>query len=97
MTVTLDVERLTFGFDALAHHERRVVFVPYAAPGDRVRARVVEQRRGYARAEVLEVVAAGPDRVLPGCAYFPTCGGGPDVQLADVLDGCRQLRGGAAA
>ena len=75
MTVTLDVERLTFGFDALAHHERRVVFVPYAAPGDRVRARVVEQRRGYARAEVLEVVAPGPDRVLPGCAYFPTCGG----------------------
>lgn len=73
--LTLDVERLTFGFDALARHDGEVVFVPYAAPGDRVRARVVERRRGYARAEIDSVPVAGADRVLPGCRYFPTCGG----------------------
>jgi len=71
----LDVERLTFGFDALAHHGRQVVFVPYAAPGERVRAEVVERRAGYLRARVAAVLAPGPDRVLPGCRYFPTCGG----------------------
>src|SRR5439155_241289 len=70
-----DVERLTFGFDALAHHGRQVVFVPYAAPGERVRAEVVERRAGYLRARVAAVLAPGPDRVLPGCRYFPTCGG----------------------
>jgi len=73
--VTVDVERLTFGFDALAHHDGEVVFVPYAAPGDRVRARVVERRRGYARAEIESVPVAGADRVLPGCRWFPPCGG----------------------
>ena len=41
--LVLDVERLTFGFDALAHHGRQVVFVPYAAPADRVQAEVVER------------------------------------------------------
>jgi 23S rRNA (uracil1939-C5)-methyltransferase len=71
----LDVERLTFGFDALAHREHQVVFVPYAAPGDRVLAEPVERRPGYLRARVLDVVTPGPARVLPGCAYFPTCGG----------------------
>jgi 23S rRNA (uracil1939-C5)-methyltransferase len=71
----LDVERLTFGFDALAHHDGQVVFVPYAAPGDRVAARVVERHAGYLRARVETVATAGPDRVLPGCAYFPACGG----------------------
>ena len=71
----LDIERLTFGFDALAHHARQVVFVPYAVPGDRVTARVLEQRRGYLRATVDSVVAPGADRVLPGCRYFSTCGG----------------------
>ena len=71
----LDVERLTFGFDALAHHGRQVVFVPYAAPADRVQAEVVERRGGYLRARIAAVLVPGPARVLPGCRYFPTCGG----------------------
>jgi 23S rRNA (uracil1939-C5)-methyltransferase len=71
----LEIERLTFGFDALAHHGRQVVFVPYAAPADRVSATVIERRAGYLRARVASVVVPGPDRVLPGCRYFPTCGG----------------------
>jgi 23S rRNA (uracil1939-C5)-methyltransferase len=71
----LDVERLTFGPDALAHHARQVVFVPYAAPGDRVAAEVVERRGGYLRARVTAVMRPGPARTLPGCRYFPTCGG----------------------
>src|SRR5206468_541696 len=73
--LVLDVERLTFGFDALAHHGRQVVFVPYAAPADRVQAEVVERRGGYLRARIAAVLVPGPARVLPGCRYFPTCGG----------------------
>lgn len=71
----LTVERLTFGPDALAHAGRQVVFLPYAAPGDQVTAEVVEQRPGYLRARVATVDVPGPDRVLPGCAAFPICGG----------------------
>jgi len=80
--LVLDVERLTFGFDGLAHHDRQVVFVPYTAPGDRVRAEVVERHGGYLRARVAAVLAPGPDRVLPGCRYFPTCGGCQWQQVA---------------
>ena len=71
----LAIERLTYGPDALAHHEGRVVFVPLAAPGDRVRARIVEQRRGFLRATVSDVVRAAPDRVAPRCPVFGQCGG----------------------
>src|SRR5205814_1241174 len=60
---------------APADRGRQVVFVPYAAPEDRVQAEVVERHGGYLRARVAAVLAAGPDRVLPGCRYFPTCGG----------------------
>jgi 23S rRNA (uracil1939-C5)-methyltransferase len=73
--VRLDVERLTLGFDALAHAEGQVVFVPYAAPGDTIEAEVVERRRDWLRARVERVVAPGPARVLPGCPAFPACGG----------------------
>jgi 23S rRNA (uracil1939-C5)-methyltransferase len=71
----LDVERLTYGFDAIAHCDRHVVFVPYAAPVDRVEAEVVTRHRGYLRARVRRVETPGPARVMPGCRFFPTCGG----------------------
>jgi 23S rRNA (uracil1939-C5)-methyltransferase len=71
----LVVERLAYGPDALAHHEGRVVFVPYVAPGDRVRVRVVERRAGFLRADLCDLVAAGPDRTAPRCPVFGQCGG----------------------
>jgi 23S rRNA (uracil1939-C5)-methyltransferase len=73
--IPLEVERLTFGFDALAHRDRQVVFLPYAAPGDRVTAEIVERHSGYLRARVVSVVAPGPARTVPGCRAFPICGG----------------------
>ena len=69
------VERLTYGFDALAHADGQVVLLPYAAPGDEVEARVTTVHTDYLRAEVARVTAAGPERVLPGCPAFTVCGG----------------------
>jgi 23S rRNA (uracil1939-C5)-methyltransferase len=74
-TLSLTVERLTFGPDALAHAEGQVVFVPLAAPGDEILARVRRRERGYVRAEIVDIVRAGPDRVTPPCAVFGRCGG----------------------
>ena len=71
----LAVERLTFGPDALARHEGQVVFLPYAVPGDRVRAEIQSRSRGFLRAAVSEVLTPGPDRVPPPCRHFGTCGG----------------------
>jgi 23S rRNA (uracil1939-C5)-methyltransferase len=74
-TLSLTVERLTFGPDALAHAEGQVIFVPLAAPGDEILARVRRRERGYIRAEVVEVLRASPDRVTPPCPVFGQCGG----------------------
>ena len=51
----LVIERLTFGFDALARLRGQVIFVPYGAPGDRVRVVLREHRRSWARGEIVEV------------------------------------------
>jgi 23S rRNA (uracil1939-C5)-methyltransferase len=50
----------------------RVVFVPYALPGERVRVRLVEEKRGYVRAALLEVLEPSPDRIAPRCPHFFT-------------------------
>jgi tRNA/tmRNA/rRNA uracil-C5-methylase (TrmA/RlmC/RlmD family) len=55
----------------------RVVFVPFAVPGERVRIRVVDDRRRFARGVLLEVLDPSPDRIEPACPHFGPgrCGG----------------------
>src|SRR5262249_16667632 len=80
-TLVLEVERLTFGSDALARSGGHVVFAPFAAPGDRVEARGTARHRSYLRAEVARVLDAGPHRVRPG---GPAVGGRRGGQWQDV-------------
>jgi 23S rRNA (uracil1939-C5)-methyltransferase len=70
------IDRLAAGGDGIGRlPDGRVLFVPFTAPGDRVRVRVVEARRRFARGEVLEVLEAGPGRSEPHCPVFGQCGG----------------------
>jgi 23S rRNA (uracil1939-C5)-methyltransferase len=52
-----------------------VVFVPFTAPGEKVRAVLTEIHKTFARAKLLEVLTPSPDRVVPPCPLFGTCGG----------------------
>lgn len=70
------IERLAAGGDGVGRlPDGRVLFVPMTAPGDRVRVRVVEARRRFARGEVLEILEEGPGRAEPQCPEFGRCGG----------------------
>jgi tRNA/tmRNA/rRNA uracil-C5-methylase (TrmA/RlmC/RlmD family) len=62
----------------------RVCFVSHALPGERVRARVTEDRGGnYFRADAIEILVASPDRVSPPCPHAgPGRCGGCDWQHA---------------
>jgi 23S rRNA (uracil1939-C5)-methyltransferase len=71
----LRLEGLAAGGDAVGRAGNRVVFVALGAPGDRVRVRVVELHRRFARAEIEELLEPGPGRREPPCRYFGTCGG----------------------
>src|SRR5512135_3304920 len=67
---------LVYGGDALGRlPDGRAVFVPFGLPGERVRLRLVEEKRGHARAELVEVLAPSPQRIQPRCAHFGYCGG----------------------
>ncbi|MDB5097776.1 MAG: rlmCD [Cyanobacteria bacterium RYN_339] len=71
----LEIEGLVGGGEAIARLDGFPIFVPYAVPGDRIRARVISTKPGYARALIEEVLAPGPLRVQPECPVFSTCGG----------------------
>ena len=71
--VELDIDAIGAQGDGLAAHAGARLFVPYTAPGDRVRARL--EAKGHAR--VLEWLKTGPDRQTPPCPHFGPgkCGG----------------------
>ncbi len=74
----LDVklDKLVYGGEAMGRLEDgRAVFVPYALPDEKVRVRVVEEKRGHVRAELVEVLEASPERIVPRCRHFGECGG----------------------
>jgi len=53
----------------------RAVFVPYTLPGEQVRVELVEEKRGFARARLVEVVRPSANRITPRCAHYAVCGG----------------------
>jgi 23S rRNA (uracil1939-C5)-methyltransferase len=72
----VQLEKLTYGGDAMGRLEDgRAVFVPFGLPGERVRIHLTEEKRNYARGEIIEILAASPHRILPRCKHFGVCGG----------------------
>lgn len=52
----------------------RAVFIPLTLPGERVRIRLVEEKRSHAKAELLEILAAAPGRITPRCPHHAIAG-----------------------
>ncbi len=70
------VDRLAYGGDAVGRlADGRVIFVPYAIPGEVMRVKLVEEKARHARAELLEVLEPSSVRATPHCQHFGSCGG----------------------
>lgn len=85
VVIELEVTALAAGGDAVGRDATgRVTFVAGAAPGDRIRARIVETHRSFARGELVEVLVASPARVAAPCplAAARTCGGCPWMHVS---------------
>lgn len=74
--ILITPDKLTYGGDAMGRlPDARAVFVPFALPGEQVRVQIVEEKRGYVRAELLEIIQPASERIPPRCLHFGTCGG----------------------
>jgi 23S rRNA (uracil1939-C5)-methyltransferase len=72
----ITVEKVIFGGDGLARLSQGfVIFVPFAAEGDRLRVRIKDRKAQHARAEIVEILQPGPGRENPPCPYYAKCGG----------------------
>ncbi len=73
---SVTIEKLVYGGEGMGRlADGRAVFVPFTLPGERVRIRIVEDKRRYARAALEEILDPSPERISPRCPLFGQCGG----------------------
>lgn len=53
----------------------RVIFIPYAVPGDVVGVQVLKKRKAYFEGKVVTLYNPSEKRVEPACEHFGVCGG----------------------
>ncbi|MBE0596407.1 MAG: class I SAM-dependent RNA methyltransferase [Desulfuromonadales bacterium] len=73
--IELTIESLAYGGSGVGRHDGKAIFVPFTAPGDRIRCRVEREKKNYADAELVELLAPAAQRRHPPCPVFGRCGG----------------------
>jgi 23S rRNA (uracil1939-C5)-methyltransferase len=67
---------LTYGGEAMGRlPDGRAVFVPFGLPNERVRVRLTEEKKGFARGEIVEFLETSAERIEARCIHFSKCGG----------------------
>src|SRR5487761_161979 len=79
--VVLTIDSVGVRGDGVAQCDGKPVYVPFTAPGDRVRVRL-SREKGERRGDVVEILTAG-ERAQPVCAHFGICGGCALQHLSD--------------
>ena len=75
-SLEITLNTLVYGGEAMGRlPDGRTAFVPCALPGERARIRLVEKKRGYVRAKLVEVLMPSAERIPPRCRHFGACGG----------------------
>lgn len=95
--LTLTVGPAANGGSCVARHEGRVVFVRYALPGERVRARVTADRDAYWHADAIEILEPSEHRIASLCPIAGPHGAGCcDLAFAEPAY-ARRLKGEVVA
>lgn len=74
-TYDISIARLGTSGEGVGRYEGFTVFVPFALPGEQVRARITLVKKNYATAALVEVLKPSPDRIQPQCPVYDRCGG----------------------
>lgn len=73
--IEIQIDRLGINGEGVGRFEDLAVFVEGALPGEKVKARIYERRKSFARARVLHFFNQALGRVEPSCPLFGRCGG----------------------
>jgi len=74
-TVELIIDSLAPGGEGVGRDSGIPIFVNRVAPGDKVMVELFDVHSRFARASLLHIIEASPERAEPPCKLFKVCGG----------------------
>lgn len=80
--IELTIDALASEGQGVGRHEGFTVFVPFALPGERVKAHIIKPEKSYAVAKLTDIIEKSPMRVEPVCGAYGRCGGCSLMHLA---------------
>lgn len=72
---TIEISGLGHSGEGVGRYEGFTVFVPYALPGETVKAQIVEVKKKYAKGKLVGLVRPSADRTKAPCTVYHLCGG----------------------
>ena len=73
--LVVKVVRLNNEAEGVALYDGLVIFVPGGLPEEEVKIKIVEMKKNYAIAELIEVISINNRRTIPLCPFYGKCGG----------------------
>lgn len=73
--ITVTVEKLAVGGAGVARHEGMVVFIPQAAPNETLLVEIVDVKKNFSEAKIIQIVNPSASRRQPPCSVADLCGG----------------------
>lgn len=73
--VEIRIDGLGYDGEGIAHINGYTLFIPFALPGEKVRALIILVKKTFAVGKLKEVLEKSPDRTEPFCPVYTKCGG----------------------
>ncbi len=75
MEQELEIKKIIYGGEGLGFLEGKACFVEDVLAGEKVRIKLTQDKKKFARARVVEILTPSPERIQPPCPYISSCGG----------------------
>ena len=70
-----EIDGIGYNGEGVCRVDGKVIFVPYALRGERVKFQIIKEKSSFSRAKLLDVIQASNERETPPCPYYGKCGG----------------------
>lgn len=90
--VTLFIIDLSLYGHGIAKLDGKIIFVIDALPGEQVEAEIIEVKRQYSFAKIINRLTTNPLRMLPQCRHYGSCGGCQHQHIAVKLQRQSKLK-----
>lgn len=82
--IDIEIKGITYQGWGVGNFEGFTVFVPNTLPGEKVKAQIIQMKKSFAVANVIEILESAETREKPRCVLYENCGG-CQIQHANYL------------